>query len=275
MKKDSILDTRKIMTKEINNPRRNEDNIKINWFKKQDIEEIKCDTRKIVVIGKGSNNIIYLHGGAYVSEASILHVRIIRYFLKHGFKVSFLDYPVAPESYYKETNAFVMKAYDELCQKYPEDKFYLFGDSAGGGLALSFLKQVRDKNKKSITKAVLFSPWVDLTMSNKLISEYVSKDNVLPLGEVKQAGLLYARGEKLSNELISPIYGNVEGLCPLLIFGGTNEILYPDIELLYKKIGSGAKLVIGENMQHDWILFPIKESKKAMNSIIAFFKKDS
>lgn len=269
------INVRKIMALELQHPHRGENNISSNKFKKMTIDEWLYKGRQIITIGQSSRHIIYLHGGAYVSEASVLHVRIIRYFLKHGYKVTFIDYPVAPESDYIETNQYVLDIYNRLIKKYSNDIFFVFGDSAGGGLGLSLLEQIVKLNINKISASVLFSPWVDLTMSNPDIADYTKKDFLLPLSDVKRVALLYAKDGELTNNLISPIYGSMENIGDVLLFSGSNELLYPDIIKLYRKLRevNYAELIVGKNMQHDWILLPIKKSQRALKHIVEFYDK--
>ena len=63
----------------------------------------------------------------------------------YGLKVTFIDYPLAPEHTYEKTHEIVMKHTERLQLKNYGDEFYLFGDSAGGGLALAVLQILRDE----------------------------------------------------------------------------------------------------------------------------------
>ena len=59
-----------------------------------------------------------MHGGGYVAEATASHRRIIEELVKmYGLKVTFIDYPLAPEHTYEKTHKIVMKAYREITIK--------------------------------------------------------------------------------------------------------------------------------------------------------------
>lgn len=92
-----------------------------------------------------TQHVFYLHGGGYALEASPFHKKIQAYFVsKYGLKVSAFDYPLAPEHTAEVTLRETLKAFQRLVFLYPDDQFYLFGDSAGGGLALSLAQHLRD-----------------------------------------------------------------------------------------------------------------------------------
>lgn len=273
VQKPRKIDTKKVMQRRLQNLPRNTNNITVDKFRQYEVSEWEYNNHKILTVGTGNKHIIYFHGGAYMLEASIFHIRLIRYFVKNGFKVTFMDYPLAPESDYKETNNFVISVYKEITKLYFDDIYYVFGDSAGGGLGLSFIEQVRDMNLKPIIKSALFSPWVNLCMNNDNIYEYNDKDKILPLKEIIKAAKIYSNNEDLTNPLISPFYGDLTSLGDILLFAGENELLYPDIIELYNKLKNvnNVELIVGPKSQHDWILFPTLKSKEALERIISFF----
>lgn len=115
-------------------------------------------------------------------------------------------------------------------------------------------------------------------MSNESIQDYEFKDHLLPVKGLIYAAKLYSGGEDLRNPLLSPLYGDMSNLGVIKLFFGTNEVLYPDCLELTKKIsssqGSSIEYIIGENMMHDWIIFPFKESKKGVSQIAQFLISD-
>jgi acetyl esterase/lipase len=91
---------------------------------------------------------------------------------------------------------------------------------------------------------------------------------------IPQAGGLYAP-EQLRNPLVSPVYGDLTGLPPLLIFVGTREVLLDDAVRIHKNAtlaGVDAKLVVREGLTHDWQFFgpDIPESREAFQDVRRF-----
>jgi len=133
----------KVFTKLQNHPERRTNQISIHKINRKLLAvESYVDNSKIITVrGKTSSDkhIIFLHGGAYFAEAVKGHRKLMESFALSGFKVSFIDYPLSPENNAAITINLVEKAYNKITSGYPDDEFLLFGDSAGGGLALSLL----------------------------------------------------------------------------------------------------------------------------------------
>ncbi|MGB2964780.1 MAG: alpha/beta hydrolase [Anaerolineales bacterium] len=266
------------------NPPRNTGTMDSDKFKNNlDLISWTVDGFKLLSVNPPNSNnkqVIFLHGGAYLLEATAFHQKFMETLAKeYGLTITFIDYPKGPEHTFRTTHDVVLKAYLEILHKNPGNEFYLVGDSAGGGLGLALLQELRDKRITPFPKkTVLVSPWLDLTMSNESIQDYESKDHLLPVKGLIYAAKLYSGGEDLRNPLLSPLYGDMSNLGVIKLFFGTNEVLYPDCLELTKKIsssqGSSIEYIIGENMMHDWIIFPFKESKKGVSQIAQFLISD-
>jgi len=221
-------------------------------------------------------HLLFFHGGSYVVEASIFHRRFIQTLVKkYHMTVTFVDYPLAPESTFGATKAMALASYHKTVSTYPDHTFFLFGDSAGGGLALALLQVLSEEGVLPFPKkTVLCSPWLDLSLQNKQIPAYEECDPVLSVEGLQYAALLYSGGEALSNPFLSPLFGNMDNLGEILLFVGTHEILFPDCLALQEKIkaakGSSLSMVLGEGLMHDWVLFPSKEAKKVPTQIDTF-----
>lgn len=69
---------------------------------------------------------------------------------------------------------------------------------------------------------------------------------------------LYAPHESPRHPYISPLYGDLSGLPPVLITVGTDEILFDDAVRLYQKLrllDQEAELIVGDHMTHSWPIF--------------------
>ena len=71
----------------------------------------------------------------------------------------------------------------------------------------------------------------------------------------------------------SPLFETVDGLPPMLVFAGSDEVLLADALRLKKKgdqEGAEIELKVYDRMQHVWMLLPIPEAKRALNEIVDF-----
>ena len=126
--------------------------------------------------------ILYLHGGAYMGNLLTEHWRFIEKIAgKTGATIVVPDYPLTPEASCRETYDFIECLYEILINEYRDKRIIFIGDSAGGGLALGFIQQLRDENKKQPDQIIIFSPWLDLTMTNPLLERLDKKDNLLSI----------------------------------------------------------------------------------------------
>lgn len=226
-------------------------------------DEWKVDGYGVITVSvpdSSDTHVIFLHGGGYVTEAMAAHRRVVKEFVrKHKLKISVIDYPLSPENKYKKTLEITEKAYREITNKHLGDRFCLFGDSAGGGLALALLQILRDKSVFPFPeKTALVSPLLDLSASNCQMAEYEDKDPLLTVESIRAAAKQYIGDADTKNPMVSPIFGHMDNLGKVFISAGTNEILYPDCVLLRDKLrasyGSEVTFFCGDMLVHDWIL---------------------
>lgn len=222
-------------------------------------------------------HIFFLHGGAYVAEAGAGHRSLVELLAReYGYRVTFINYPLAPEHDILTSLEVLQEAYTLLVQAYPGDAFCLAGDSAGGGLALSLLQKLRDEGVETRPeKTVLFSPWLDAGMTNPGIDTLVEKDVLLHKEGLIACGELYAGGLELNDPRLSPIYGDLDGLSQIRVFVSAHELFYPDCILLLEKASSArdtyVNLSVKEQMVHDWVILPLRERDEALKEVAAFF----
>ncbi len=221
-------------------------------------------------------HLLFFHGGSYMLEATVFHRRLLQTLVrKHHITVSFVDYPLAPEDTFEATRAMALASYRKVVQTYPDHTFFLFGDSAGGGLALALLQILQKEEFLPFPhKTILCSPWLDLSLQNEQISEYEKLDPLLSVEALRYAASLYSGGEDPCHPFLSPLFGNMDNLEEILLFVGSHEIFFPDCLALQEKIGrakgSSLFMVLGEGLMHDWVLFPSKEAKRVPSQIHEF-----
>ncbi|MFZ4723829.1 MAG: alpha/beta hydrolase fold domain-containing protein [Paludibacter sp.] len=275
-----FLNAKKFVEKSFKNPPRTTKTVvpkKI--LSKFVVSEFQVMGKSVITIqpkqNDGNKHVIYFHGGAYLLEGSTMHWKIIdRIATKANCKISYFDYPLAPEFNYISTFEMVQQAYNKIKRQYSEDQFLLMGDSAGGGLALAFAQKLAIENPSEIPpKNILFSPWLDISMSNPLIKDLEHLDKLLPLSGLIEAGKKYAGNDNVDNYLLSPINGKLDGLGDTIVFYGTHELFYADCKKLKELSKSSiVKFIFHEyaEMQHDWVLYPIPEANQVINTTIEF-----
>lgn len=183
--------------------------------------------------------LIYLHGGAYVYPMVVGQWGVVEGLIdRTGLPVIIPDYPIAPAHTATDAFDFVQPIIDEAQAEF--GRVILFGDSAGGGLALSLAMQRRDTGARQVDGLVLYAPWVDVTMTNPRIEEVQGRDKILRVPGLAWAGRAWAADLDPTDPRVSPLYGDPAGLPPMRIFQGDADILGPDtIEFARKAARAG------------------------------------
>lgn len=233
-------------------------------------------------------HVVFFHGGGYASESSVNQFLMINKFIKlTGIRVTFVEYPLTPEYNVNHTTLMAFQSYQHLVQEFPEQQFILMGDSAGGGLALALALMIKEvvQNQaadsllpklKQPEKLILYSPWLDVSMTHEDIPEYDSKDIFLNLESLKEVGVRYAADLSLFDPRVSPIYGDLNDLGQIALFYGTHEVLAPDCEKLSKVKGlqgTSIQSYVYDEMQHDFMVMPLPEQEQVLQETFEFIQK--
>jgi monoterpene epsilon-lactone hydrolase len=174
--------------------------------------------------------ILYFHGGVYVIGSAATSVPLVGDLVRRsGVKAITLEYRLAPEHPYPAAVEDARAAYEGLLgQGIDPGRIALAGESAGGGLAVATLLALREAGTPLPCCAFLMSPYADLTLSGETMAEKKVVDPVLTPEGLRVRVPEYVAGADASDPLISPIFGDLRGLPPLLIQVGSHEILLSD-----------------------------------------------
>jgi len=140
-----------------------------------------------------------------------------------------LEYRITPDHHHPAALDDAYKGYLALLEKgiSPKDIF-VAGDSAGGGLTLALLMKLRDEDKPLPRAAIVLSPWADLTHSGESMITRADLDPIITKGAAVFMASLVLKGQSAKDPLISPLFGNYDGLPPLMILVGGREVLFDD-----------------------------------------------
>jgi acetyl esterase/lipase len=174
--------------------------------------------------------ILYLHGGGYVMGSLDSHGRLMAHMAHHcSTPVYGLDFRRAPEHPYPAALDDARAAYNDLLgMGWNPDQIVLAGDSAGGGLVLAVMALVREAGEASPAGGILFSPWLDLTLSGDSIVQLAAGDPWTTQPTLDTFGKLYAGDVSREDPKVSPLYMDFADLPPLLIHVSSSEILFDD-----------------------------------------------
>src|SRR5438309_5411205 len=205
--------------------------------------------------------LMFFHGGGYCSGSILSHRPMITEAGRAGgMQTLAVAYRLAPE------HPFPAAYYDALTawrflrnQGIPPARIAVGGDSAGAGLAIALIGQLRDAHEERPGCAWLVSPWTNLTMSG---STFATKDGVDPiihkeyLNELANAYL--PTGIDGKDPRVSPLYADLTSFPPLLIQVGSAETLLADATRFASAAGAmdvPVTLEIWPHMIHAWHLW--------------------
>lgn len=223
--------------------------------------------------------IVYVHGGGYVSGSCSDHRGFISKLAKNtGVTHLIYEYRLAPEHKFPAALEDSVTVYQwMLSSGFKTENIIIAGESAGGGLCLATLLALKEQSIPLPAAAVAISPWTDLSCSSE---SYRTKNKVspAPLNSWFVFSKHYAGNNKVTHPLISPLFGDLKGLPPLLINAGMDDELFEDGEKFYLKAKeAGVEITFrpGTGMLHCYPLFApmFPEATEAMKEIVNFIQK--
>ena len=224
--------------------------------------------------------VLYLHGGGYVIGSIKSHRYLMQNVSRHsGAKTLGIDYRLAPENPFPAALEDATKAYRWLlAQGYKPENIAIAGDSAGGGLTLAALVNLRNEGDPLPAAGVLISPWADLSGEADSVTSRADSDPMIKPEGLYSLGGQYLNGADPKTLLASPMFAGLNGLPPLCIHVGGREILYDDAITIAKKarhVGVEVELVDEPELFHVWHAFApmLEEGQQAVEKIGAFLKQ--
>jgi epsilon-lactone hydrolase len=220
--------------------------------------------------------ILYLHGGGYVIGSPHTHRALAGSIAKGvGAYCLVIDYRKAPENPYPAALDDAFYAYNKLLETgYKADHIAIVGDSAGGGLALALQFELRDHRLPLPCCTVLLSPYLDLNGAGRNVSGNAKNDRFLDVFEMRRWADMYAGDHDRSDPYISPLFGYLKGLPPILVQASESEVLYDDSVRFVKKARQEGVDIIFQTWHgliHWWHMFgTIPEAKEAIGKVVEF-----
>ncbi|MBO5567149.1 MAG: alpha/beta hydrolase [Succinivibrio sp.] len=242
---------------------------------------------RIIRPSAGSDRVfLQLHGGGYILPLtkSYRNLGVKQAVLSDAKSVYLVDYRLSPKYTfpYALQDAFAVYQYILNSGVKPED-IVVFGDSAGGNLALALSLYLKEKSLPQPAMLILASPWASIESDLPSRTENAPKDlicgssNPIMYHEVQNPG--YPGKYPAGHPLLSPVNGDLEGLPPMLIQAGANEIFTDDCRKLFDRAladGVKATLTVYPNMSHDFALVDpeLQESIESFREIKAFIENN-
>jgi len=215
--------------------------------------------------------ILYLHGGGW-SLGNLVTSRFAASLFAQATELSVLsvEYRLAPEHPFPAGLEDCRAVWDALLQMgYQPRQIALLGDSAGGNLCLALTHLLRAEGAALPCAIGLLSPVTDLSDASNFRRCPPPLAFAFWQGKRQNIMDLYAQGHSLTDPLLSPVCGDLQGFPTLLIHVGGDESLAADCAAFAKKAhgqGVDAFCKIWREMYHDFSLtgHTLRESRQSV-----------
>ncbi len=216
-----------------------------------------------------ARRLLYLHGGGYLAGGLDSHRALVVAIARaSGCCVLVPAYRLAPEHPFPAAVEDAALAYRHLRAHDPEGaapleqrddaRLFIAGDSAGGGLTLACMLHAREAGVPLPDAAVTMSAYTDCALTGESMKTRAALDPVIGTKMIPEAVAMYLAGADPRDPLASPLYGDPEGLPPLLMQVGDAELLRDDsvrFATRARRRGVDVTLEVWPDMIHVWQLF--------------------
>ncbi len=229
----------------------------------------------------GKRVLLYSHGGGYLFGSLVSYRAFTtRLAAACDARVFVLDYRLAPEQPFPAAADDVIAAYRYLLTEHEAGDIVLAGDSAGAGLSLSLLVQIRMAGLPMPGAAVLLSPYADLAVTGESADTNSRTCAMFSGDAIRRAAATYLNGAPAMDARASPLYAEYAGFPPLLIYVSDKEVLRDDgLRVAERAAAAGVPtdLRIWHGQPHVWPLFVpmLPEANQVMKEMAEFIRRHS
>lgn len=236
---------------------------------KSSVKRENVETLPVIQLTSNIQNnhiIIYFHGGAFVQGCTAYHLKFMDN-LVQSTNMTLLcplysRLPVSNASYTLHELTGMVKQVIDLNPL----SISLMGDSAGGWLALSLAQIMRDQFQTSPAHLFLLSPWLDLTM-NKVDPDLEHRDVILSYEGLRYLGQQFNPNQNVGYRFNDSLHH----LGQIHLFVTDHELFYDQViefQTQAKFQNINTNVYFDEELFHDYMLFPLPESKEVLKKII-------
>jgi cation diffusion facilitator CzcD-associated flavoprotein CzcO/acetyl esterase/lipase len=203
--------------------------------------------------------VLYLHGGAYIAGSAKTHAPFAAWIAEAaGAPAHVLEYRLAPEHPYPAAVDDALAAFRELLGAgLTPNRIAVVGDSAGAGLAIALALRLREIGHEMPGGIVLINGWLDATCSGPSMEANARRDVGLRGPWLVAAADAYRGAEDPAHPEVSPVNADLQGLPPIHLQVGTEDILLSDSDAFAERArAAGVEVTYRrfEGMWHDFQL---------------------
>ena len=229
--------------------------------------------------------LLYLHGGSWMAgRVERYRPHVARIAASTGCSVLAIDYRLAPQFPFPVGLNDCVAALQWMRSNGPSGAkkvraVFIAGDSAGGNLALATLLICKDQQLPAPQAAVVMSAATDLSWTGESIQSRLAVEAALDARVLPLVTNFYLKdGADPRDPYVSPLFGDLAGLPPLLVQVGDAEILLDDSTRFAEKAaaaGVDVALQVFPEMPHVFQGFApfLSEANDALDCIGEFVRR--
>ena len=224
-------------------------------------------------------HVVYVHGGGYICGSAAGQRSFLAELARVAdAEVHAVEYRLAPEHPCPAAIDDVVDATVAVQAVAGDQPVIVGGDSAGGGLAVAAVLEMRERDLSLPDAVFALSPWVDMTLGGDALEELAERDIMVRRNDLLMMRECYLGQGDPTGRHPSPGLADLTGLPPLLVQVGAEEVLVGDARLLAARAeqdGVATTLEVADGMFHTFqVLAPdLPESQDAIASLVRFMTR--
>lgn len=278
-----LLKKSNVWNKPVNEVREAMAKIKANGFPK----EIDCSQEVYGGVSceifenkhtKATKHIVYFHGGGFCLGIYAANKEFVAQIaLETGMNVIMPDYRLAPENPYPAALEDAKVVITSLYQHgFAAKDLFIIGDSSGCALVVSALLELKSEGLPMPAAMAFITPLFDLTGNGESFASRSLADP-FKLDDPLCIARNYFGQFDTKNPRLSPLFGDLAGLPPMLLHGAEDDVFLSDAQNMKaksEKAGVSVELKVWKKM---WHIFHMQysfvpEAKRALVELCQFIK---
>ncbi len=223
--------------------------------------------------------ILYYHGGGFcLGIYSSNRDFVAGLALRCKADIYMPDYRLAPENPYPAALEDAVCVYRGMIdQGYQPENIIIMGDSSGGALSVSGLLSLKEQGIPMPKALAYITPVFDLTGK---CSTFITERERDPFGQEDPLSIakIYVGGNVPSSPTLSPLFGDLQGLPPVLIHSGEYDVFSGDSESFAKAVCLAGGKAEHKNWEEMWHIFHMQaafvpEAEQALEEMCCYVRE--
>ena len=239
------------------------------------IEVVGCFSLEWRGNAKSDRLILAVPGGGFFLPPMEHHRSFLdRVGSRFGARIAIVRHRLSPEAPFPAAYDDVLSALDAVLSSNQYRRVDAIADSSGGALLLSAMMARRDQRMNLPKRVVLSSPATDFAMTGLSNVGNAEKDPMFGPQALIHKAFHYLQGANPTDIRVSPLWGEVHGLPPILMFAGSGEVMLDDTLRFEEKVrnaGGTVATAIVEEAPHCFVYMAgIPEAEEAFKEVCDF-----